>query len=72
MTEVVVKACIDCKHFKQGENFYNPHQPQREAQPECGNPKAHSRDLVYGKALVYNERADNRGCGKTGKLWEAK
>jgi hypothetical protein len=67
---MIIKACIECQHFKAADNLYTPHAPRRESQPECLHPQAASRDLVYGKALCYNERAANKGCGKQGKLWE--
>lgn len=66
-----VKTCISCRHFKEGASVYQPHLPQTEPQPECESPKAHSRDMIYGKAYARSERNDNKGCGKQGKLWEA-
>lgn len=67
-----MRICSECLHFKAADNVYNPHMPQREPQPECAHPQAASRDLVHGRALCYNERAMNKGCGKAGKLWQPK
>lgn len=49
-------------------------QPRGVQNPECKHPQAASRDLIYGKAYCANEREmkGNKGCGKQGKLWEAK
>ena len=66
---MTIKACVDCKHFK----GTNPLYGVPEQNPECGHPKAGSRDPIYGKALCQNERNITRkGCGREGKLWEAK
>lgn len=67
-----VRACVACRHFKglEAEPYLAHIKPQQ--QPECLNPKAASRDLIYGKAYCIQERNNNRGCGKSGKLWEAK
>lgn len=74
-----VKTCVGCTHIgEQGAEPYNPHpNPHGFAQqvnkgPECRHPKAVTRDLVFGKAYCINERNNNKGCGKHGKLWEAK
>ena len=65
-----VRACVACKHFKGLDAEPYLAQIQRAPQPECMNPKAVTRDLIYGKALCIQERGNNKGCGKTGKLWE--
>ena len=69
-----MKACVECKHFKgaQANQAYQPHLPQREAQPECLHPEASSRDMIYGKAFCHTERTATKGCGKQGKLWQPK
>lgn len=74
MSEEAVRTCVSCAYFKGQENeIYNPHAPQRTAQgPECTHPRASSRDMVYGKAFCLNERNSNKGCGRKGKLWEAR
>lgn len=67
-----LKICAECLHYKAPEAIpYNPH-GKFDPQPVCASPKAHSRDLVSGNCNPYAERADNKGCGKTGKLWEPK
>lgn len=68
-----MNVCSECKWFKGLENeVYNPYQMKSSPQPECLHPDAHSRDLIYGRAFCANERDDNKGCGKQGKLWEKK
>ena len=74
-----VKACVDCKHI--GDAAAEPYMPHGNPHgfamhvnkgPECNHPNAKTRDLVYGKAFCINERNNNKGCGKKGKLWEPK
>lgn len=67
-----VRACVDCKHFKgiEAEPYLAQVQPKQK--PECQNPRAASRELIYGKAFCENERNNNKGCGRKGKLWEPK
>lgn len=74
-----VKTCVGCKHV--GDAPAEPYMPhgnphgfalQVNKGPECGHPKAVTRDLVYGKAFCINERQSKQGCGKQGKLWEPK
>ena len=69
-----VRTCISCEHMKEVQaEVYNPHARRSPSQgPECNHPKAHSRDMIYGKAFCINERNDNKGCGKQGKLWESR
>lgn len=72
-----VRTCIGCEHFggaTQDAEPYNPHGIPVQVQrgPQCNHPKAASRDLVFGRAFCHNERNATRGCGKQGKLWEAK
>jgi hypothetical protein len=75
-----VKTCVNCKSFRGGQDaqvYYphaDPHGFTRSVNngPECGHPKAATRDLVFGKAFCLNERNSKKGCGKQGKLWEAK
>jgi hypothetical protein len=66
-----VKTCVGCKHSKniEAEPYMAQLQP-RPHDPECSHPKAASRDLVNGKAYCRQERNNNKGCGKQGKLWE--
>lgn len=67
-----VLACVQCRHFKgqEAEPYLGAMQPRNE--PECAHPKAATRDLIYGKAMCRQERNNNKGCGKQGKLWEAR
>jgi len=41
---------------------------------ECAHTKAKSRYPLYGRAMCGIERqfSGRKGCGKEGKLWEAK
>lgn len=77
-----IRTCVACKHCtaQNDAEVYYPH-PMREQLlgtqqihrgPVCGHPMAKTKDLVFGKAFCINERASTRGCGKQGKLWEAK
>ena len=65
-----VRACVGCKFFKglEAEPYLAHVQPTQK--PECTNPKAATRDLIYGKAWCQNERNDKKGCGRAGRLWE--
>lgn len=67
-----VRACVACRHFKglEAEPYLAHVQPRQ--QPECMNPRAATRDLIYGKAYCQQERSSKKGCGQQGKLWEAK
>ena len=73
MSDSGVKACVDCQHFKGPANYYSAQMqlPNRD-EPTCENPKAVTRDPIYGKAFCRNERNDKKGCGKQGKLWASK
>lgn len=67
-----IRACVGCKWFKGMEAVpYLAQHPPRE-QPECLNPKAMTRDVIYGKAYCHQERASKKGCGTGGRLWEAR
>ena len=77
MTEV--RTCVSCKHFsgQEAQHYYphpDPHGLVREVNkgPECKHPGAVTRDMVFGKAFCINERNNNKGCSKQGKLWETK
>ena len=70
MSEGEVRTCAECKHFKGAPDYYHMQQVRQE--PQCGHPKAVSRELIYGMAMCRNERATKKGCGPLGKLWESK
>lgn len=72
-----IRTCVTCSHIgEQPPEAYNPHADphgftrQVNRGPECKSPAAITRDLVFGKAFCINERNNNKGCGKKGKLWE--
>lgn len=73
MSEIAVKTCVSCQHFKGPVNLYMQQMqiPSRDA-PTCEHPNAVSRDPIYGRAFCQTERNSKRGCGPSGKLWEQK
>jgi hypothetical protein len=70
-----IKTCVSCMHFEGPRDYYQ-HQMQIQIkgrdEPQCKNPKAASLDPIYGIAFCRNERANTKGCGKQGKLWESR
>lgn len=71
MTEAF-KSCVTCKHCDGAEaQPYLAHVAPRQ-DPQCKNPQAATLDPVYGRTGCRTERNAKNGCGKQGKLWEAK
>ena len=62
-----MKVCSECRFFSSDRTLLNP---QKTA--TCSHPDAATRDPVYGLCQCEIERSGTKGCGKAGKLWEAR
>lgn len=71
MSDEEVRTCVSCKHFEGPRNEYQRQLSRESPAAGCLHPKAVTRDVVYGRCLCMNERASKKGCGRSGRLWEA-
>lgn len=68
-----MNICAECKYYSQERTMLQGMQGGS-SEPQCKHHDAASRDPVSGVAYCRQERAvkGKSGCGKTGKLWEAR
>lgn len=66
-----MKVCVDCRHYS-AERSMLAVQAGAANEPQCKHPEAATRDVVNGLCYCRQERQGSKGCGKAGKLWEAR
>lgn len=75
----MIRTCVECKFCRVRDQMgglrpFDGRSFGGNEVLECTHPQAKSRDPLYGRAMCGNERqfSGKKGCGKEGKLWEAK